>query len=848
VTVTRIELYPTGDIHLLLNGPAGPTVYQLLVRDEDLGAGGVQADLSASQRTEYETFLADDFRDIVDISRAGRITPLARGEAFCRIRHTDTDAAGGVFVNEIVVRIRVHDDLDVLWLGNNQATLYRNEDNYVLSVYARFTDGTLGDVSSHPYLTFSSAQPAKVAVNDTDDKGRLRGVGETGSDSVAVTVRYKSLSSEVDVRVGPPVDRAPRVVTCIHGKPAEQDRRRNLVLLAEGFTADQQALFRYIVRLTIDRLFTAGLNAPFPLLKDAFNVWVVFDASSEEGVTPGSLLSKAGDAVGDQPILRGWPLPIDLSRREAGVRSPTEADEHGNYSLRQLVSYVGLPDRYRPLPSTRAEARAAWAPIALTTDFDTARVTDAIVDFWLAMREYHLMQARDSRFGLIQGYRYGDRFARLVDPALPRERVMRWYLPLAARSGSIDRRRQPRNWSRFGFQDRYLDSLPGMPLANRVVVYVANLGYDVGNSFGAIALSVRREERYFDLTIAGPRTDHALSELVPMPSFADVAGASVERIAAVLAHELGHTLGILGDEYEGFDYEGAHDVLLEDDTEGRERVQGWDNLTHHYATQDLAGDPDDIDIHRAKWSRWHRIRTSSVLAGTAEQSSNGLKAPVSPGERPKWLAVKQRGTSVFLRTLNINFDDPINTWSMEGPLRIDDVRTDGTIVMVGPVAGPVDSLEVLYEPEVGDDGQPLTVFDPAVVSRLSAPHARPFAQKTDASQGSRDPGYPPEGLFLLHPRFNPADLASVVGVYEGGGTYNTRAYRPSGICKMRQTRATPVEARFLRVDPSRSALTDAIPLGPPEKVTRHHLFCYVCQYALTNRLDPTRLNRLDYPR
>jgi len=391
MAVTGIEVYPTCDVHLLLNGPGGPTLYQLHVRDRRFQENGTKIDLTSSPRTEYETFLSDDFRNIADVSAMGRITPVAAGETFCRIRHTDTDTSDPAHpqtvVSEIVVRIRVHEDMDDVWIGNNQATLYRDEDNYVLSVYGHFSDGTIGDVSSHPYLTFSSDQSGKVSVNDTDDKGRLRGVAATGTTSVPVTVRYKSLSGQVAVRVGPPVKQAPRVITCIHGKPAEKVGRENIVLLAEGFTADQEPLFRYIVRLVVDRLFTAGMNAPFPLLEDRFNVWVVFDPSPEEAITPASLLTKGGGAVGDQPILRGWPLPIEL-------KGKTDADAAGNLSLQELVSHVGLPDRYRPVPTTRAQARAAWHPIELTTPFRGARVTDTIVDFWLAMREYHLMQAR----------------------------------------------------------------------------------------------------------------------------------------------------------------------------------------------------------------------------------------------------------------------------------------------------------------------------------------------------------------------------------------------------------------------------------------------------------------------
>src|SRR5688572_14979474 len=99
MTVQSIELYPTCDIHLLLEGPGAPTLYQLEVRDYQSGDN-----LSAlAARTAY----TDNDPAIATITATGRITPVAVGETFCRIRHTDTDPAppNQVFVSEIIVRI-----------------------------------------------------------------------------------------------------------------------------------------------------------------------------------------------------------------------------------------------------------------------------------------------------------------------------------------------------------------------------------------------------------------------------------------------------------------------------------------------------------------------------------------------------------------------------------------------------------------------------------------------------------------------------------------------------------------------------------------------------------------------
>jgi hypothetical protein len=694
-----------------------------------------------------------------------------------------------------------------------------------------------------------------VRVDNADDKGRLSGVAETpGTTSVSVSVAYKALGDQVPVRVGPPLTQPRPVVECIYGDP--QADRWDILLVIEGFTADQRSLVGYLVRLLVDRLFQSRLQEPFPLLKDSFNVWVAFEPSAENGVTPGSFLSKAGGAIGDQPLLQGWPLPLDIPRK--GKR-PTEPDTPGNYDVLTLVSKVGLPDRFRPIPATRDDAKAAWAPIEASTDFTAAKVEDRILDFWLSMREYHLMQARDTRCGLLQGVRYGDRSSRAVEPGAPPDAVMRWYLPSApARGLGLDRRRLPRNWDRFEFHLRYIRSLTVNPakhgavtLTTDKVVYLANQDYDGGQNVGfAILQSVRNGRRHLGLQVAGRRADHEPIELVPIPTFADLAGTSIEQTAGVLGHELGHWIA-LGDEYEGFDWVGKHDVLRAEDTDQRETIDRRLNLTHHHIIRDPAFGPDAIDVRRVKWRAWHRIRACSVLTADAvSPSDNHLRVTVDPGELRKWRDAKDRGAAVFVRTRNINDDDPdadpLHVALREGPLTIEAVHADGRIDLVGSSLVIVGKGDVLYEPEV-ENGAPLTVFHPAVLEFLGVRPALPFAKKADITKGNRDPGFPPDALFQAHPAFTPADLAAVVGVYEGAGTYNSKVYRSSGICRMRTTRHADVKLRPIVFDPAAGPF-DPPALGQPQTHTRFVPFCYVCQYALTNEVDPSKLDGLVYPR
>jgi hypothetical protein len=86
MTVENIELYPTGDIHLLLEWPGAGATYQLRVRDY------VETNVDLSGLTARTTYTGHN-TTIAGISPTGLITPRTVGETLCRIRHTDTGPA-----------------------------------------------------------------------------------------------------------------------------------------------------------------------------------------------------------------------------------------------------------------------------------------------------------------------------------------------------------------------------------------------------------------------------------------------------------------------------------------------------------------------------------------------------------------------------------------------------------------------------------------------------------------------------------------------------------------------------------------------------------------------------------
>jgi hypothetical protein len=116
-------------------------------------------------------------------------------------------------------------------------------------------------------------------------------------------------------------------------------------------------------------------------------------------------------------------------------------------------------------------------------------------------------------------------------------------------------------------------------------------------------------------------------------------------------------------------------------------------------------------------------------------------------------------------------------------------------------------------------GTPLPLIEPLVAKFITNNNnGEPFAKKADCNKANRSPSQAPNipGLIV-------ADQRYVVAVYEGGGLFNCKVYRPCGQCRMRDD--------------------DTLQGGsfPP--------FCPVCKYHLVNSIHPEKLGRLEqeYP-
>lgn len=798
--ISGFTVQPTCEIHLLLDPPEPMEV--------TLQAWGTIVPIMGIAQDGFSAAVAT-------ASVAGTkviFAPVGLGSTIGRVKFTDHTENPKV-THEVLVRVSVHQKIDAFWIGNTRATVARDENNYVLTVYAKFSDGTIGDVTGHPYLTFSSPNTAKVAV---DTRGRLKGEAKTTTPvqvSVAHANSQGTQTHTVPCEVSEPLATLRPKLKRIHGA-GPFGERRNILFLPEGFTAGEEAEFDALAKKMVSSLFDTAEHSPFNLLKHRFNVWTAFEASPESGISIG-------------PPVQADGTPVPQRRRDS---SPCG----GAYPLNKLVSLVGLPQGV--VPASLEDAVAAWTAAGVA--FDAARVDQQLFDAWSVQKPIGRVQARDSFFGLMLGGVLGARSS--TTSPLPDNQ---WFVPEApARGLEWAARRVPPELDGAKVFDRYLASLrhgsgpadpnfmvsdawkPGAPDAE-LVCFLVREDLRGGVNFGRLAMTVGEAKRH-TITVAGDVIHHA-------PSVTAVE-VDVASVTGVLAHEAAHSFS-LGDEYEGYD-DPAHTMLAETDKDGRKRVQKYDNLTHHYNVKHASS--DQLDVSMVKWD-WHRVEKASTLKGAATMTPEGIQVELRPREGAAWEAARAAGRAVHLRHRELNTEIPSSPARTSVPLTITNIAGD-VLTLAGTVgAGHYPAGSVLLLPRVKSGNVELRMMDQNVFAHLVST-AEPFGKKNGQCAVCSDRvSFPDPNIpGLTYPRFR----YQLVGVYEGGGTYNCRVYRSVGVCRMRQSRPF---IEVLGTYVNTPGLYD-----PGFEPTRNHEFGFVAKYLLVNRLDPEQLGLLDaeYPR
>jgi hypothetical protein len=319
------------------------------------------------------------------------------------------------------------------------------------------------------------------------------------------------------------------------------------------------------------------------------------------------------------------------------------------------------------------------------------------------------------------------------------------------------------------------------------------------------------------------------------------------NVVDFLAHEFGHSFN-LGDEYELVPGPSNNETELKDNLTFVETVQvapppGGHNVDF----------PTPIEPGKIKWAKLHRISVGDMLVQKSTISGAQiivrLSAVATDAERAKWelirakwQRIKDGQTKVFLRRYKVTDADlrqlPIEPRDLYSDLTIDSANADGTLTLSGQPA-PLEEFaagSLVYVPKRDVAHDPLTVVETPVLLYMSATRwksgdnafPKGVALTENHNKDDAETKSDPESLETDNPpdipNFDkPCKGYKLIGLYEGGGTFTTKTYRPAGACKMRNHEASGGEGEF----------------------------CFVCKYLIVNRVDPSKHAVLDeryYPK
>jgi hypothetical protein len=870
-----IVLFPHCDLHVALNGT--PPLRIRIMRRE-LAADEMSYELSPPifippiPAIEFD-FLApynpvppapgpNRLQRFVRIEPDGTVTPLAVGTNLVQARM-------GEFY--IIFRIQVHDRILGWWFGTTSMTvpLDRVIFHSQPSIYALFSDdpsGTdlVGDITGHGYVTLTPNNPARFVVNAD---GRLRGVSE-GEDGI-LNGTFLGVPNSIPIKV---VDYAKtrKKLEYVQIPDVEHPQdMHNLLFVSEGFRDKDK--FDEVVKEVVEEMFDKPRHSPYNLLEDRFNIWKVYEPSTQVGLTVGYRVNDE-DLVG--PIKKGYIIPFE---REL-------PDNKGMFTVRELVQRVGLPGRNET--RSTADLITLWSSQSLT-DFHPNRVNENVVTAWKRSKSVGILEARDTFFGFILGSRNADRRSvevRLADiisepasdtPALMGpfiNRLYEWFQTADQRSISPDPRRHPPELQDDGQTNagssvlRYIGGLrvpfntpevsqewlPNVPppptqpppaqprvvlkRSRGLIAIIANENLTGGTNLNNNTLTISSVGE--DLSVAFAYVNQG-NERVMKRNLPPSIEPDTDAVINTVTHELGHSFA-LGDEYEdvGGDDPSAALAPGEDLPEDNLTRIGAIFFDQNFMTN------RKIELAKVKWFGLARFRLSDVLIKDSEIVSGQIKVTIDKRFIGKWLAASKKPGNLaglrriaFAPTKAATGPDIPATFTPEGSqlpinsnrdhllsgLTIANVKeADGTILLSVPPSPsalpnfPVGSL--VFIPRLVSPTQVDVIVEKEVVIHMSQKQL-PLNKNTDVSAVNDEEDEPVDISGIKAP----CKAYRLVGIYEGAFHHSGLLYRPTGLCKMRKA---------------------------TEEGTGDGEFCFVCKYLIVNRVGPhlhDLLDKLHYP-
>jgi len=782
--VPFITFAPTLDLQLLMGQTGVP------VTVSTVGLLGNSVDITAPVLSTLTTSKPG----VIQVA-GNTINPVTVGETLCVMSYAD-----GAQTHYLLLRARVKNSIQTLWFGNNTVSL-RTHDSCTLSVYAKFDDNSYGDISKHPYLTFSSDDST---VADIDVTGRVSAAGK-GTTKLHVT--GPGGSDTVDVAVQDMVTPNP-IVQRIWGSGPVADRW-NLLMLAEGFSSADAAVFDQWTLEITKRLFQSKAHSPYNLLRDSWNVWTAFEPSSERGITVGPTVN-VPDASGFSP-------EYDFGHPDANGPRFLQAKD-SRYGLMYGARLADRVSMIRTTPPAATDWYQPWRPFR-GLDYDPRR------PFWLNDEYYKTLKNKNATPGSVD-YDVGNRWISIVTP-------MNTSPTGATQTGNVvtittmfvhglaaGAQVRIRDVKENGYNGVYTIETVPSPSSFTYRSTITGLaasggGLVAGPDSGLVAFLVYDDRDAGTDTLdrfaaalgqlQGYRTTFNGTKLDHNP---DPKTVVLDVTTAVFAHEMAHALG-LGDEYEGYDDAGHTTLTVADKT-----IEGYGNLTDLSTIQSSSG----VDPTKIKWN-WDRMTQSSrVVSDINVSAGNIVDLTLKPNEGSMWANAKSTNMDVFLRQRVVDQSVADPSILRQGPLKITKINGD-TVTVQGTVGlSEVKKGAVLYIPKRDSLGKIMTLI-PNLVSIFIQRHGAFPRSDSNCSNVVWNSEDPPEIPGFHLPKHN----SELVGLFTGGGTWNCNVFRPCGNCKMRSSEHWDRQWRWW-------------PPGHDTVLVIPH-FCFVCKYFLVDLID-----------
>jgi len=756
----------------------------------------------------------------VDSIEGLRIIPGSVGRGVNVI--TITHPTAGV----ISADVHVHDVFNDWWFGIDSITVPRMDINdpalpptlrvstAQVTLYGHFdadpanpnSIGVIADITGHDYISLFSDD---IAILDIDFRyeGWLQGValGTTNlKGRFTAGGTFRSIPAKVVNWFGAPstlgnfdtITETNAILQLVGPRRGDPDLVPNIVFLSEGFLASEQGLFDQAVLEIKNRIFSAPRFKPFYYLREDINVWKAFIPSANKGVNQSIRSSTSID-------------PVTFAVGAGGANNALVQQFDTFFSL--MVPPRPSDNVYTSSYQTVGDVRRY--PLQLNW-------ANAIVQFLATLAEQGNPANRIGRHWYGRGNQRGKDVGLVVilfndALAISQEANYGYFCPIGLTLSS-------------GY-NRLLS--PGRPLT------AADAEHRIWR--------VRHDPTVYNTaaSISANLTAHVIDE-----------------VSDITMHELGHSL-VLGDEYE-----------VSAPTVSTANNFRFDNISYYENIKSGASlAPPQIDLAKLKWAGLHRVsrsaRISTPVWTHADLNNISLSIQVKAMRGVTWAA----GDHVYLREFRVTFW-PIQT-SYGGvdidlpfhgfiPLPTEDPRVlieDLAIATVATAAGVttitmqvpkikfpvawqaladatfranIDAIGLsgglLFIPRRRTDGSILKLIDDEVMQFMTTTHT-PLTSHFDATDpsgcgpasvgaGTAATSNPPATVTATSGRRLPSLSFRVIGAYEGADHATCRAYRPTGQCRMRDSSFT----------------------GP---------YCYVCQYLIVNRLNPSRLSELeaDYP-